>query len=167
MHVPRRVQLDMYDVCTCTCTTVTTNYQLPTTRVLATSRLYLYFFVSSPSLSPPTKSIPRRSTVTHSLPLITMTVSTNNDKGVYQVNLETTDILYDYSDTRVLARYPTLEAANEAARGWLNAALTAESLPLPLADDEIEETFGPSGEMTLSYSGYAPPPLHLPLHAHM
>ncbi|KAF8253056.1 hypothetical protein K440DRAFT_657593 [Wilcoxina mikolae CBS 423.85] len=81
-----------------------------------------------------------------------MTIPSNNsDEGVYEIIVETADILYDYSDTKVVARYPTLAAANEAARGWLITTLTYESLPLPLTDDEIEETFGPSGETSLSY----------------
>jgi hypothetical protein len=93
-------------------------------------------------------------------PSFTMTIprseNTSNDGGEYQLLLETADILYSYSDTRVLSRFGSLSSANSAALPWLLKTLTKENLTAP-PQDEIIETTLPGGELMLSCSSYVPP----------
>lgn len=61
------------------------------------------------------------------------------------------------SDTRQLAQCAMLKAVYDAARGWPNKALTAESLLLPY--EEIVQTARPAGEAMISCFRYLFPPL--------
>ena len=73
----------------------------------------------------------------------------------YTLTLSTTDILYDYSDTRVLH---TITAPVHAANTLARSALRDELQQLgPYPHEEIEERLSRSGEITLSTSGFATP----------
>ncbi|KAA8901796.1 hypothetical protein FN846DRAFT_108922 [Sphaerosporella brunnea] len=77
----------------------------------------------------------------------------SNVNGEYHILFETADILYSYSDTRVLARYPTLAAANAAAKDALRQELL-EELDVVIDDEEedVVESFRHAGERVLGYS---------------
>ncbi len=95
--------------------------------------------------------------------VVTGHINGHSDDKPYHVIQETTDILYDYSDTSLIGRYNSIKEANDAARAALQREQEKEKGGLGLTRFQpVNESVREEDGGLILTTGY-PPPSFFPL----